>query len=147
MLIRKNFVLQTQTLLCQGTSSHGVSKKHPNRLVHNFKYRTWACHRISGFLGYGFLGHGNVDKAESKVCCRAGQTEPRLLLENAQATLSRDMGGAKPMCKVQPLFPWTGFHGVFTMQISHPWRAEEGMAGSLLPGANTNYTAAKNHGD
>lgn len=47
----------------------------------------------------------SIDRVENKVCCRAGQTEPKLLLEMAQAMLSCNKGGDKHLYKVQPLLP------------------------------------------
>lgn len=100
MLIRKN-VEWTQILFSQGTNSHGVSKKHPNRLVHNWKYCSWACNRISD---HGLLSHSHMDRMESKECCRTRQTEPRLLLESTWVMLSHDR-------RCQVLLPQTDFHG------------------------------------
>lgn len=137
MLIRKN-VEWTQILSSQGTNSHGVSKKHPNRLVHNCKYCSWTCNRISD---HGLLSHSHTDRMESKECCRTRQTEPRLPLEITWVMLSHDR-------RCQVFLPQTDFHGYHEIIILiSAWEAEEGMARSLLSllhGANTNQKAAQN---
>lgn len=53
MLIRKN-TEWTQILLCQGTNSHGISKKHPNRIVYNWKYHSWLAIGSVAFLTMDF---------------------------------------------------------------------------------------------